>query len=371
MKIFKLPDLGEGLPDAEIHEWFVKEGDEIKTDQPLVSMETAKAVVDVPSPRDGKILKLYGAPGDIINTGEPLVEFETGDVEESADKKDSGTVVGKIETSEEILDEAATGINASKKTGIKAMPAVRALAKKLNVDLTSVAPTGANGQITKADVEKFASKPTTDTKGYEPLRGVRRQMAIAMQQSHQEIVPVTLFDDADIDSWPEDTDITIKLIRAVSSACKEEPQLNSWYDGPTNAVKRFEKINIGLAMDSPEGLFVPVLKDVTEQSDAQLRKAINTFKQQVKDRTIPSEDLKDATITLSNFGMFAGRYATPIIVPPMVAILGTGQIKEEVVATSGKPAVHKVLPLSLTFDHRAVTGGESTRFLAAVIKGLA
>lgn len=377
MKIFYLPDLGEGLPDAEIREWYIKEGDEIKIDQPLVAMETAKAVVDVPSPRTGRIKKLHGNAGDVIATGAPLVEFADG--EEETPKK-SSTVVGSLESSDTVLVESATGIKPVTSGGaIKAMPAVRALAKRLNVVLASLQGTGSGGQITLDDVEKAAAQPAavapSTTKaaapeGFEALRGVRKAMASTMAQSHSEVVPITVVDDADIHNWPEKTDITLRVIHAIIAACKEEPSLNAWYHTASNSRKLHNSIHLGLAMDSEEGLFVPVLKDITQQSTEELRTTINRFKEQVRNRTIPQDDLKGATFVLSNVGVFAGRYANPIIVPPTVAILAVGRIHKEVVAFQDEPAVHRIIPLSLSVDHRVITGGEATRFLAALIKDL-
>ncbi|MHB1946602.1 MAG: dihydrolipoamide acetyltransferase family protein [Gammaproteobacteria bacterium] len=381
MKIFYLPDLGEGLAEAEIHEWHVKVGDEVKVDQPMVSVETAKAVVDVPSPQAGKIAKLYGKPGDIIPTGGPLVEFEGG--EEQPAQKDKGTVVGSLEESDTVLAAGDMIVGATQQTKtstVKAMPAVRALAKQLNVDINLVPPSGPQGQITAADVKKFASQKTAthpsvfqkNTAGgsVEALHGVRRVMATAMSQSHQEIVPVTIVDDADITDLPEGADITVSLIQAIVTGVQAEPSLNAWYDGKTMERCLMKQVHIGLAVDTQEGLFVPVLKDVANQSVQEVRAVINRFKKSVRDRSIAPSELQGATITLSNFGMIAGRYATPIIVPPMVAILGCGKIREAVMPDHGRLVIRRMMPLSLTFDHRAVTGGEATRFLGAVIKNL-
>ncbi len=367
MKIFYLPDLGEGLAEAEIHEWYVKEGDTVKVDQPMVSMETAKAVVDVPAPEAGKIVKLYGKKGDIIATHAPLVEFEGG--EESV-QKDKGTVVGSLEESTALLDEGTMIIGAAKKTGaaLKAMPAVRALAKQLHVDLDHITPTGPQGQITADDVKKAATPKSKLTGNVETLHGVRRSMAIVMTQSHQEVVPVTLMEDADVTRIQ--SDFTAHLIQAMVVAAKTEPSLNAWYDGKNMERCLHQEVNIGLAMDTEEGLFVPVLKNVANQSANDLRHGIDNFKKSVRSRTISPSDLQGATITLSNFGTIAGRYANPIIVPPMVAILGCGKLRDEVRVREGIMEIRRIAPLSLTFDHRAVTGGEATRFLAAVIKQL-
>ena len=367
MNIFNLPDLGEGLPDAEIHEWFVKEGDSVVTDQPLVSMETAKAVVDVPCPQGGKIVKLFGKPGDVIKTGEPLVEFEAP----TAARVDKGTVVGNLEESTEVSEDNFTiGSGPSTALRIKATPAVRLLAKKLGVDLSTLKGSAEHGVITRSDVEAASNKKAELPEGYEALRGVRRAMLNSMVQSHQEIVPVSIFDEADIEAWKPESDITVRLIQAIIHACKQEPALNAWFDTAHSARKCFKEVHLGLAMDSSEGLFVPVIHDAAQQSEEQLRQTINEYKKAVNERSVPPENLKGATITLSNFGKFAGRFASPIIVPPMVAILAVGRLHQAVVSSNGRVETHRLLPLSLSFDHRAVTGGEATRFLGAVIESL-
>lgn len=380
MKIFNLPDLGEGLAEAEVREWYVKEGDIVKVDQPLVSMETAKAVVDVPSPYAGKIVKLHGAVNSVIKTGAPFITFELEGVSASSSNlapEDKGSVVGKLETSEKKWDDGDVVIGAAKtkSTTVKAMPAARVLAQQLGIDLTQVTPTGPQGLITPDDVKKClgVSKAQT-TQGVvlpgktEALHGVRRVMAQAMAQSHHEIVPVTIFEDADISHLPPKSDITVILLKAIASAAKAEPALNAWFDGKSLERKIFDEVNIGMAVDTAEGLFVPVIKDVDKQTNAELRQKIDAFKTTVRNRSISPSDMQGATITLSNFGTIAGRYATPIIVPPAVAILGCGKSRETAVVRNGQVVVGKLMPLSLTFDHRAATGGEATRFLAAVIK---
>lgn len=374
MKIFHLPDLGEGLAEAEIREWYVKVGDVVKVDQPLVSMETAKAVVDVPSPYAGKIVELHGKANDIIPTGKPLITFETDEV-----VADKGSVVGKLETSEKKWDDGDVIIGGAKakSTSIKAMPAARVLANQMNVDLASVKATGPQGLITPDDVKrhleqhKSAAASTTPLSGEtEPLRGVRRAMAQAMEQSHREVVPVTIIEDVNISNLPPKTDLTARILKAMVAAAKEEPALNAWFDGKSLERKLFSEVHVGLAVDSTEGLFVPVIKNTESKSPEELRRIVDEYKQSVSNRSVAQKDLQGATITLSNFGMIAGRYATPIIVPPMVAILGCGRSREMPIVRDGQVVAGKMMPLSLTFDHRAVTGGEATRFLATVIKNI-
>ncbi len=371
MTIFKLPDLGEGLQDAEIVEWHVKPGDEIQLDQPLVSVETDKAVVDLPSPEAATIYKLYGNVGDIINVGDPLVEFSSGSPEINQQKvktDNAGTVVGEVKEGKNVIAESALHVGHTAH-GLKVTPAVRALAHRLDVDLSIVTPTGPDGMISAKDVERVA-KILDEVGPMELLRGTRRTMARTMSQAHAEVVPVTINDDADIDAWAKEEDVTIRLIRAIVSGCKVEPSLNAWYDSHAVGRRVLEKIDLGVAVDTKDGLFVPVLRDVGNRNREDLRNALNKIKRDVHARKIPAEELRGYTFTLSNFGTFGGRYADPIVVPPTVAILGAGHIRLQVVAVDDRAVVHHILPLSLTFDHRSVTGGEATRFLARAIDDL-
>jgi len=447
-KIFYLPDLGEGLPDAEIVEWMVKVGDVIRLDEPLVSMETAKAVVELPSPVSGKILKLAGGPGDVINTGALLVEFEmdmslpqraeaqdtghqhgagaaahahveapqansaipptivapTEDVPKSAD---AGTVVGAMQSSDAIRSEQTLAIG-----GVKAVPAVRALAKKLGVDLARVNATGADGVVTMGDVKNAAangsakpqaamrtqvapmataslfgndapapvvraSSSTPSAKKADapldvdqPIRGVRRNMIRVMSEAHAQVVPTTLMDDADIHSWAPGEDITVRLIRALVVASQAVPALNSWFNGKEGTLRRHSRVDIGIAVDTDDGLFVPALRNCENMNAQDARQAINRIRELVKTRAIPPEELRDFTIVLSNFGVFAGKYATPVVTPPCVCIIGAGRLFHELVPVLGGVETHRIMPISLTFDHRACTGGEAARFLRALLDDL-
>lgn len=370
MNIFKLPDLGEGLQEAEIVEWHVKSGDEVKADQPLVSVETAKAIVDIPAPQAGRIAKLYGGKGDIVHLGAALVGFEG-----ESGAADTGTVVGRMETSERVVHEAAPlipvpggGLSVGT-AAVKATPAVRALARKLDIDLTMVMPTGPDGVVTSSDVERTA-KLLTELGPPEALRGVRRAMALNMAQAQSEVAAATVIDDADIDAWKPGADVTIRLIRALVAGCRAQPGLNAWFDGRSARRRVLAKIDVGIAVDLPDGLFVPVLRDVAHRDAADLRAGLDRMRADMRARKIPPEEMRGNSITLSNFGMIAGKYAAPIVVPPTVAILGAGRVHDAVVAHQGKAVVHAILPLSLTFDHRVVTGGEAARFLGAVIQDL-
>jgi pyruvate dehydrogenase E2 component (dihydrolipoamide acetyltransferase) len=367
MTSFNLPDLGEGLQEAEIVAWHVGIGDHVVADQPLLSVETEKAVVEIPSPQSGRIAKLHGEPGEIVKIGEPLVEFE------AAGQADAGTVVGKVPEAKAAAPSVdlppAAAPKAGEGRGPKATPAVRALARKLNVNLAVVGATGAGDTITKADVERAAA--ALEAAGpLEPLRGVRRAMARNMARAHAEVVPATVTDSADIGEWPAWSDVTMRLIRAIVAGCRAEPALNAWYLGLDEGRRLHDKVHLSIAMDTEDGLFVPVLRDVGNRDEANLRGGLEAMKADVRARKVPLEELRGGTITLSNFGMFGGRHAALSVLPPQVAILGAGRVHDRVVPVAGVPAVRRGLPLSLTFDHRAVMGGEASRFLAAVVADL-
>ena len=477
---FRLPDLGEGLPDATIVEWAVKVGDTIRLDDALVSMETAKAVVDVPSPVSGKILRLAGEAGDIIETGAVLAEFEidasapqraegqdtghhhgppkdapgkgspdrsVGSQDPAPDDRvvasteggaiaegdgaqpeakseaggaraDTGTVVGAMQSSDTVHSEQASSAG-----GVKAMPAVRALARKLKVDIARVRGTGADGVVTMADVKQAAadgsaalgtgaapapragelqvtqaaSAPRAETRQAsertalsasgkpmrtqppsvsasgqpEPLKGVRRNMARVMADAHAKVVPTTLSDDADIHAWAPGNDVTGRLIRGICVAARAVPALNAWFDGDKLTRTLHPHVDIGIAVDTDDGLFVPALRNADVLDARGVREGINRLRAQVEDRSIPASELSGYTISLSNFGMFAGRYATPVVVPPCVAIVAAGRGRHQITPVIGGFESHKVIPLSVTFDHRAATGGEAARFLKALIDDLA
>lgn len=362
MTTFTLPDLGEGLHEAEIVSWHVSEGDHVVTDQPLVSVETDKAVVEIPSPRSARVVKLVGAPGDRIEVGAPLVEFESAEA-----TADTGTVVGKIDSNPPAAGVVSSAV-APRARG-KATPAVRALARKLGVDVSVVQGTGPRRAVTKSDVERAASVLAKAAPA-EPLRGVRRAMAERMARAHAEVVPASVTDEADVDTWRADAVVMLRLIRAVAAGCTAAPALNAWFDREHTARRLHATIDLGIAVDTEDGLFVPVLRDVGNRAPEELQQALARLKEDVQARKVPPSELRGQTITLSNFGTIGGVHASLVVVPPQVAILGVGRIMRRVVASGDHPAVHRVLPVSLTFDHRAVTGAEAARFVRAVVADL-
>jgi pyruvate dehydrogenase E2 component (dihydrolipoamide acetyltransferase) len=384
MSTFRLPDLGEGLAEAEILAWHVKVGDHVRVDQPMVSVETAKAVVEVPAPFSGVVTALRGTPGDIVLTGAPLIEF------------DSGTVVGNMPatSAEEFVEPGGTGATRSHGSNGRgrAVPAARALAKTLGVDLAAVEGGGRAGLITLDDVLRHANMPGAANGGavgsgsspaaraiaaaapqdgtVEPLRGMRRAMAQNMSQSRDQVPGSTVCDDADIHHWTRRGDYMLRLMRAMSCAWRAEPALNAWYDPVTQSRFLVAHIDLAIAVDTPDGLIVPVVRNVESKSPQELRIDIAAQKDAAHRRSTAAQDLRDFTLMLSNFGTLAGRYGIPLVVPPAVAILGAGKVREDAVVVDGAVLAHRRMPLSLSFDHRCITGGEACRFLAAVIADL-
>lgn len=349
--ILRLPDLGEGLHDAEIVAWQVGVGDHVVVDQPLVSVETDKAVVEIPSPQAGRIAALHGAAGDKVAVGAVLVEFEAGPA------TDKGAIVGEVP---------------GPASAVRAAPAVRRRAAERGLDLASVKGTGPGGTVTLADVEAAsgAATPTSTAAATEPLTGVRRVMHRNMTRAGREVVRATVTGEADVDAWAARTDITVRLIRAITRACESSPSLNAWFDAVAQSRTLHRQVDLGIALETDEGLFVPVLRDAGRRSASELRAMLQALKEQVVHRTVPPDALTGQTITLSNFGMHGGRFAELVVLPPQVAILGAGRVEPRMVVCGGQPAVRRVLPLSLSFDHRAVTGVEATRFLVAAIDDL-
>ena len=371
MKTFHLPDLGEGLKEAEIVTWHVAEGERVVTDQPLVSVETDKAVVEVPSPRSGIISSLNAREGDLIRVGAVLVEYAEEDMH------DSGTVVGSIKPGKSPEKESAANKQAAPgpeqdfpQEGLaRATPGVRALARRLGVDINDVTPTGRKGNVTASDVESAGDRFATGIQG-ERLRGTRRSMAERMSDAHSRVVPAFAADEADVGGWPDGADITGRVIRAIVVGCQAEPAVNAWFNDRALTVLRHDQVNLGIAVDSEHGLFVPVIRDAGGKDIKELREQLQILVGQVEDRSLSPETLKGATLTYSNFGTLGVRLAQMVVVPPQVAIVGTGQIREAAIAVNGQIKASRVFPVSVAFDHRVVTGGEGARFLRALVEDL-
>ncbi|WGY44855.1 dihydrolipoamide acetyltransferase family protein [Vibrio sp. ABG19] len=377
MKSFMLPDLGEGLAESEIVEWHVNVGDWVEVDQVVLTVETAKAVVEVPAPYAGKIVSRHGEEGDVINIGSLLLEIEdqatsqqNGDV--SKKRQDAATVVGNVSNQSHSVDVDDFWIGSSEhvqpvQKPLSAMPAARLLAKRLGVDLLRVSGSGPDGLILETDVYQAADKQIPGT---EVLKGARRTMVNTMTESHLQVAAVTITEEALLMDWKPGEDISIRLIQAICFACQQEPALNAWFDADTMTRCVHNVVNIGIAVDSSHGLYVPVLRKANEFEPSELRQWLDNTVQGIRERKIGREQLQHATITLSNFGAIAGIFATPVVTPPQVTIVGAGRIVERVMIKNEQLMNVKTMPLSITFDHRACTGGEAARFARALVDDL-
>ena len=455
MREFKLPDLGEGLTEAEIVEWHVSADQEIKLNEPLLSVETDKAVVEVPAPVSGRVISLHGEPGDVIPVGNVLARFDDGSaarepalparerglpaLEESqaapdtsqepgppsprrdeaapdtssaptqADAKHKGDapgVVGELSAAGVVMaDTTASAAANPRKPRVKAAPSVRALARELGVDLTQMQGSGPQGRITAKDVAKAAEPPwerglpspqrgeaapqPSQERGLpsprrgqdalapsppatndEKLSGPRRAMLRSMTAAHREVALCTVMDDADIHDWESPRDFTPRLIRAMVAGCRAEPRLNGTFNAETGVLSMAEEVHMGLAMHTPHGLIVATIYNAAKLGLDELREEVARLKKAGIDRTLKPEEVRGYTITLSNIAGGSSRYATPLMVPPTVGILGSGAARDEVVAVDGVIAIRRMLPLSLTFDHRCVAGADASRFSSAVLADL-
>jgi pyruvate dehydrogenase E2 component (dihydrolipoamide acetyltransferase) len=422
---FKFPDIGEGLTEGEIVRWLVKEGDEIKEGEPLVEVETDKALAEIPAPRTGVILKILAKEKEVVKVGQVIVVIgEKGETLAAAPPKPSVGVVGELEEAPEEAPAAAEKVpprkaaeevppraKVEKEVGrptpekptpagerALATPAIRALARELGVDINKVQGTGPEGRVLEKDLRQAAeakAKPAEEVKEIKkarkydlygfveriPLRGVRRSIAKAMVKSIYTAPHVSAMDDADVtELWrirekekkvAESKGIKLTIlpfiIKAVVTGLTDHPYLNATLDDENEEIVLKKYINIGLATDTPEGLMVPVVKLAKEKSIFELAQELTQLTEKARNRTIDLADLKGGTFTITNYGAVRGIYGTPIINHPEVAILGVGRIQDRPVIRDGKVVVRKILPLSISFDHRVVDGAEAARFLNTVI----
>jgi len=406
MSAFNLPDLGEGLQDAEILEWVITEGDTVEVDQLVIVVETAKAVVELPSPVNSIITKCCVKVGDTVDVGQALFEYvseeaviakgqvsKAASVEQSKSSSESVSVVGVLPNSNDKNDDQYENFSFSSVDEVNqyqpevkkrrsndkmlAPPNVLALAQKLG--LQDVLLDNEYGCLSQKDLvaiytknhTKMTDENTSETKNkIIKLSGARKVMAQSMTKSHQHIPSVTLFDDANIQHWEKGTDITLKLIESIIEATRQVPLLNAWFDEENLSVQLFDDVNLGVAVNAKDGLFVPVIRKVQSMQNEMIREVLDEMIDGVNHRTIKAQKLLGATISLSNFGTLSGRYATPIIVPPQVAIVGIGKIKQQPVVKKGALVVGRVMPISLSFDHRAASGADASAFMQAMIECL-
>jgi len=430
--IFNFPDIGEGLEEGTILEWYVVKGQSIKAGQPLVNMETDKIVTDIPSPKAGTIVEIYGSVGETIHVGSPLVEIEIEGVfgadavaearepdtnehakvkipvnKELIEEEEGAGVVGTMELAGKnaylaASDEGSSKPKAEDKQAVKvlATPLARAMAREMNVDINKVIGSGPSGRVTKEDIQNnkgvkhtqevtqktdsYTQTFALDTVTYEPLSQIRKAIAKNMLNSKQSTAHMTLFEEVEISELinvrekfkkpfsEKNTKLTYLsfIVKATVLTLKQHRQLNSQIDLENDRMIYKNRYNIGIAVDTPEGLVVPVIKDADKLSILQIAQKITELSEKARDRKLSLDDMKDGTFTLTNYGSIGGIYATPVINYPQAGILGIGRIVKKPVVKDNQLAVGNVLPLSLSVDHRIVDGGEASRFINQIMEYL-
>ena len=393
-RIFRFPDVGEGITEGEIVRWLVKEGDEVKADQAVAEIETDKAIVEMPSPYAGTVLKLHFKEKDIVKVGQGLITIGArGESPDAAEEAAPPLPAGAAPAGAPVLAAAPPAPAAGRAAGgtVLATPLVRKLARDLGVDIGVVAGTGPQGRVTEADVRAAkagaeAPRPAPKVKSkYDfygtleriPLRGVRRATAKKMRESVSTAAHVTHFDEADAAALVSLKDrmaaeaerLGVKLtylpfiVKALVSALKLHPTLNATLDDEEQEIVVKKYYNVGIAVDVPDGLIVPVVKMAEQKSVFDVAGEVKALAEAARARTLDMGDLKGGTISITNVGMIGGEWATPIINYPEVAILATMKIADRVRAVGGAVAVRKTLPLCLSFDHRVIDGAEAGRFM--------
>lgn len=411
---FKLPDIGEGIHEGEIVKWFVKPGDEIKEDDILLEVQNDKAVVEIPSPVEGKILELKVTEGTVSVVGDVLVIIDyDGEIPGSAhgDHQEEEKAAPKIEEEKKgepsettELSKKATEVEVDESKRIIAMPAVRKYAREKGIDIRIVQGTGNNERVLKMDIDNFGSKaeeskaaeiPTQNqaspdkkaVKPYQPVHGeletrekmsaIRKVIASAMVHSKHTAPHVTLMDDVDVTdlvlyrkkykSVAEDKGIKLTylpyVVKALTSALREYPTLNASIDDANDEIVYKHYYNIGIATDTEKGLLVPVVKDAERKSIFKISAEINELATKAREGKLASDTMKGGSCTITNIGSAGGQWFTPVINHPEAAILGIGRIAEKAVVKNGEIVVAPVLALSLSFDHRLIDGATAQNAL--------
>ena len=386
---FHLPDIGEGLTEAEVLEWLVAEGEEVALDQPLVQIETDKAVTEIPSPRAGRLLRRGVEAGAMVRVGEVLaVIAEPGDDEApaagepavsdsarfpSVSDSEAAPIVGSLPGMETLLPG----------TPGQALPAVRRRARELGVNLAGMGGSGPGGRVTMEDVEAALTPLTpSDSPPDERVRlsALRRSIAAHMERSWREIPHVTAFGEADATRLLEGRraaaaarvdrpfPMEVLFIRAVLPALRAHPEFNASFQGTEVVLKR--RYDIGVAVDTPDGLLVGVVRGADRLDDDGLADEVVRLAGAIRARTATPMELSGQTFTVSNIGAVRGGYGTPIIPFGTTAILSFGRIEDRPAVREGKVVISPMLPLSLSYDHRAIDGALGRRFLSAVVENL-
>ena len=392
---FKLPDVGEGLHEAELLKWMVKEGDIVKEDQPIMEVQTDKAAVEITAPKAGRVVKLHGKVGEILHVGSVVVTFDDGTGEAvpggAAPRAEAGVVPAAA---------AAPGATVRPDGRALAAPATRKLARQLGIDINQVPGSGPAGRVTADDVRRFAAggapadaapAPAAAPVAVSvagtveerlPLKGIRKVISERMVKSKQTAPHVTCVDEVDMTELialrAKAKEIAAKkgiklsflpfFFKALTVALKEFPYLNAAIDDEKQEIVLKKSYHIGMALDTEAGLLVPVIRDVDRKSVFAIAQEIQEKIERGRAGKLAPDELKGSTFTVSNQGSIGGLFFTPVINYPEVAILGIGQTQERPVVRDGQIVVRSMAYLALSFDHRLIDGGLATRFLRRVVE---
>ena len=415
--MFKFPDIGEGLEEGKIIEWYVQKGQQISSGDPVVKMETDKVVTDIPSPKSGTIAATFGAVGETVHVGSVLIEIDIEGIEGQSAQEEAKTeikkpvseaveekgfgVVGTIEvagdgaylpsSNEATVAELETKTISKRK--VLATPVARAMAKDYGIDIAEVAGTGPAGRVTKKDIESHKASPRTEPASIlpvspsirkEPLSQIRKTIAKNMTRSKHNAAHMSVMDDVEVSELValrekikheySDKGISISylpfIIKAITLGIKAYPIMNAELDLDGGNIIYKDYYNIGVAVDTPEGLVVPVIRNADKKSILELASELNEISRKSQERKLTLDDMKDGTFTITSYGSIGGYFAVPVINYPQVAIFGIGKMAEKPVVKDKQIVIGNMLPISMSVDHRIVDGGEVTRFLNLVLSYL-
>jgi pyruvate/2-oxoglutarate dehydrogenase complex dihydrolipoamide acyltransferase (E2) component len=388
MADFALPDLGEGVAEAEIDRWLVEEGQRINEDDPLVEVITDKATAEIPSPFAGVVSRIHVKSGEIVPVGTVLVTIGDSEAplipaESAMDKPFPGRSEGEI---------------VGEQDGAKAMPPIRKLARELGVDVTKVSGSGPGGRILREDVEAAARTGSEDENRQESVpstpqqqpstgdrresfRGVRRKIAERMLHAHLTVPPVTHVEECDVteldatrrlanERAPEEVRLTYLpfIVKAVVQGLKDYPALNASLDEDAGEICYHNRYDIGIAVDTPAGLVVPVIPSADKKRLREIASEIERLSGAARTGTLTNIDLGNGTFTVTSPGPFGGLMATPIVLHPQSAILGVHRATDRAVVREGQIVIRKMMNLSITFDHRILDGMTAAKFILDVVK---
>ncbi|MEC8540240.1 MAG: dihydrolipoamide acetyltransferase family protein [Candidatus Thermoplasmatota archaeon] len=410
---FKLPDIGEGVVEGEVVEWMVSMGDTVKEDDPILSVMTDKATVEIPSPVDGKVSKIIGEPGDILPVGEVCIEFEVDGAGNSGSSSEATTAeapspepAAKPEpveikpqpVSEPVVEAPAPAAPVARAAGTKALasPAVRQRAREANVDLQLVAGSGPGGRISHADLDRHIAGGASGATSFAPVGattkmkmtgteeikviGLRRKIADSMMASYSTIAHFSYFEEVDItaleelrkhlnstrpEGAPKLTYLPF-IMQALVKALRESPECNALFDDEANVVTRHQAINLGIATQTDRGLYVPVVKHVEAMDIWQSAVEMVRVTSATREGKATADELTGSTFTITSLGKLGGLGATPIINKPEVGILGVHNAKERAVVRNGQIVVRRMMNLSSSWDHRVVDGHDGATLVQRV-----